>query len=101
MANKYTITVEAKDRGEVVKLSSTATVILNIIDGNNHPPVITGQTVSDNVLKILKNNNHLCCSAFFNESFKKVKLVKNLVCCYQIGFRLGLQSGLYGFCGSD
>ncbi|KAA0707918.1 Cadherin-4 Retinal cadherin [Triplophysa tibetana] len=46
VANKYIITVEAKDRGEVVKLSSTATVIVNIIDGNNHPPVITGQTGS-------------------------------------------------------
>ncbi|XP_056591497.1 cadherin-like protein 26 [Triplophysa dalaica] len=51
VANKYTITVEAKDRGEVVKLSSTATVILNIIDGNNHPPVITGQTGSGKALE--------------------------------------------------
>lgn len=54
MANKYTITVEAKDRGEVVKLSSTATIIINLQDGNNHIPVITGQTVSVCLSKILK-----------------------------------------------
>ncbi|ROL47281.1 Cadherin-like protein 26, partial [Anabarilius grahami] len=51
VANKYTIIVEAKDRGEVVKLSSTATIILNIQDGNNHLPVITGQTGSGNVVE--------------------------------------------------
>lgn len=45
VANKYCITVEAKDRG-VVKLSSTATIIVNLQDGNNNLPVITGQTVS-------------------------------------------------------
>eukprot|EP00064_Thunnus_orientalis_P005872 superscaffoldBa00000592_g5886 len=43
-AEKYTILVEAKDRGEPEKLSSTCTVIINVEDGNNHPPVITGQT---------------------------------------------------------
>lgn len=52
VANKYTITVEAKDRGEAVKLSSTATIILNLLDGNNHIPVITGQTVSVNLSDI-------------------------------------------------
>ncbi|KAK7128068.1 hypothetical protein R3I93_020610 [Phoxinus phoxinus] len=51
VANKYTITVEAKDRGEVVKLSSTATIIINLLDGNNHIPVITGQTGSGNVME--------------------------------------------------
>ncbi|XP_051769449.1 cadherin-like protein 26 [Ctenopharyngodon idella] len=51
VANKYTIIVEAKDRGEVVKLSSTATIILNIQDGNNHIPVITGQTGSGYVVE--------------------------------------------------
>ncbi|XP_048029634.1 cadherin-like protein 26 isoform X1 [Megalobrama amblycephala] len=51
VANKYTIIVEAKDRGEVVKLSSTATIFLNIQDGNNHLPVITGQTGSGNVVE--------------------------------------------------
>ncbi|XP_059385047.1 cadherin-like protein 26 [Carassius carassius] len=50
VANKYTINVEAKDRG-VVKLSSTATIIVNLQDGNNHLPVITGQTGSANVLE--------------------------------------------------
>ncbi|XP_051529137.1 cadherin-like protein 26 isoform X2 [Myxocyprinus asiaticus] len=48
-ANKYTILVEAKDRGEVVKLSSTATIIVSMLDGNNHPPVITGQMGSGKV----------------------------------------------------
>lgn len=52
VANKYTITVEAKDRGEVIKLSSTTTINLNIQDGNNHLPVITGQTVSVNLSNI-------------------------------------------------
>ncbi|XP_067287860.1 cadherin-like protein 26 [Pseudorasbora parva] len=51
VANKYTITVEAKDRGKVVQLSSTATIILNLQDGNNHLPVITGQTGSVNVIE--------------------------------------------------
>ncbi|XP_042589558.1 cadherin-like protein 26 isoform X2 [Cyprinus carpio] len=50
MANKYSITVEAKDRG-VVKLSSTVTIIVNLQDGNNHLPVITGQTGSANVVE--------------------------------------------------
>ncbi|XP_041702612.1 cadherin-13 [Coregonus clupeaformis] len=43
-SEKYTILVEAKDRGEVVQLSSTCTTIININDGNNHLPVFTGQT---------------------------------------------------------
>uniref|UniRef100_A0A674A8Z2 Cadherin 26, tandem duplicate 2 n=1 Tax=Salmo trutta TaxID=8032 RepID=A0A674A8Z2_SALTR len=43
-SEKYTILVEAKDRGEVVQLSSTCTNIINIEDGNNHLPVFTGQT---------------------------------------------------------
>ncbi|XP_029361392.1 B-cadherin-like [Echeneis naucrates] len=43
-AEKYTIIVEAKDHGEKVQLSSSCTIIVNIEDGNNHPPVITGQT---------------------------------------------------------
>uniref|UniRef100_A0A3P8YLA3 Cadherin domain-containing protein n=1 Tax=Esox lucius TaxID=8010 RepID=A0A3P8YLA3_ESOLU len=43
-SDKYTILVEAKDRGEMVQLSSTCTVIINIEDGNNHPPTFTGQT---------------------------------------------------------
>ncbi|KAF4107092.1 cadherin-like protein 26 [Onychostoma macrolepis] len=50
VANKYSITVEAKDRG-VVKLSSTTTINVNLQDGNNHLPVVTGQTGSANVME--------------------------------------------------
>ncbi|XP_029012877.1 cadherin-like protein 26 isoform X2 [Betta splendens] len=42
-AEKYTIIVEAKDRG-LIQLSSSCTVIINIKDGNNHLPLITKQT---------------------------------------------------------
>ncbi|KAF5906423.1 cadherin-like protein 26, partial [Clarias magur] len=43
-AQKYTLLIEAKDNGEKVQLSSTSTVIVNIIDHNNHLPEITGHT---------------------------------------------------------
>uniref|UniRef100_A0A8P4G384 Cadherin domain-containing protein n=1 Tax=Dicentrarchus labrax TaxID=13489 RepID=A0A8P4G384_DICLA len=43
-AEKYTIVVEAKDCGDKIKLSSSCTIIVNIEDGNNHLPYITGQT---------------------------------------------------------
>ncbi|XP_015220216.2 cadherin-like protein 26 [Lepisosteus oculatus] len=39
---QYRILVEAKDKGEPT-LSSTATININIEDGNNHPPVFTKQ----------------------------------------------------------
>ncbi|KAM4562238.1 cadherin-like protein 26 isoform 2-T3 [Odontesthes bonariensis] len=42
-SEKYTIIVEAKDNGKP-QLSSFCTVIVTILDGNNHLPVITGQT---------------------------------------------------------
>ncbi|XP_035243698.1 cadherin-like protein 26 isoform X1 [Anguilla anguilla] len=43
-ANKYTIVVEAKDRGEKVQLSSSSTVIVNVLDKNNYLPVFNGVT---------------------------------------------------------
>ncbi|TDH10364.1 hypothetical protein EPR50_G00074270 [Perca flavescens] len=43
-AEKYTIIVEAKDRGEKIQLSSSCTVIIHIEDGNNYLPLITGHT---------------------------------------------------------
>ncbi|KAM8753733.1 cadherin-like protein 26 [Acanthopagrus schlegelii] len=43
-AAQYTIIVEAKDQGEEQQLSSSCTVIIDIEDGNNHLPVIKGQT---------------------------------------------------------
>ncbi|TRY57426.1 hypothetical protein DNTS_031421 [Danionella cerebrum] len=55
LANKYTITIEAKDRGKGVKLSSTATIIINLQDGNNHAPIITGQTGTGSVLEGAKD----------------------------------------------
>ncbi|KAI7794588.1 putative cadherin-like protein 26, partial [Triplophysa rosa] len=48
-AQKYTILVEAKDHGEVKKLSSTSTVRVKISDKNNHLPEFSGQTGSGNV----------------------------------------------------
>lgn len=45
-AGKYTIIVEAKDRGEKVQLSSSATVIVSVEDGNNHLPKFLGSAVS-------------------------------------------------------
>ncbi|XDV45491.1 hypothetical protein PO909_013581 [Leuciscus waleckii] len=43
-AQKYTILVEAKDKGEKIQLSSTSTVIINILDKNNNLPEFSGKT---------------------------------------------------------
>lgn len=49
-AQKYTLVINATDHGDKVQLSSTSTVVLNIIDKNNNLPKITGHTVSNNCL---------------------------------------------------
>lgn len=41
----FTLLVEAKDHGEVVSLSSSTYVVIDVHDGNNHLPFISGQTV--------------------------------------------------------
>uniref|UniRef100_A0A8C1FVP0 Cadherin 26, tandem duplicate 2 n=1 Tax=Cyprinus carpio TaxID=7962 RepID=A0A8C1FVP0_CYPCA len=43
-AQKYTILVEAKDKGEKIQLSSTSTLIINISDNNNNLPEFSGKT---------------------------------------------------------
>lgn len=45
VTNKFTVVVEATDRGEVVNLSSSTTVIINVQDGNNNLPIISRQLV--------------------------------------------------------
>uniref|UniRef100_A0A8C1EJX8 Cadherin 26, tandem duplicate 2 n=1 Tax=Cyprinus carpio carpio TaxID=630221 RepID=A0A8C1EJX8_CYPCA len=42
-AQKYTVLVEAKDKGEKIQLSSTSTVIINILDNNNNLPEFSGK----------------------------------------------------------
>uniref|UniRef100_A0A8C1VPZ6 Cadherin domain-containing protein n=1 Tax=Cyprinus carpio TaxID=7962 RepID=A0A8C1VPZ6_CYPCA len=56
-AQNYTILVEAKDHGEKMQLSSTSTVILNLIDKQDHPSEFIKKTkdASDSsVLKMMK-----------------------------------------------
>lgn len=48
IAGKYTIIVEAKDRGTTLQLSSSATVTVTVQDGNNHLPRFLRKTVSPN-----------------------------------------------------
>ncbi|KAM8864390.1 cadherin-like protein 26 isoform 2-T2 [Spinachia spinachia] len=43
-AEKYTLVVEASGQGAGPQLSSSSTVVIHVEDGNNHLPVITGQT---------------------------------------------------------
>ncbi|XP_072308400.1 cadherin-like protein 26 [Eucyclogobius newberryi] len=49
VADKFTLLVEAKDHGDVISLSSSTTVVISIQDGNNHLPIISGQTGSGKV----------------------------------------------------
>ncbi|XP_068198583.1 cadherin-like protein 26 [Antennarius striatus] len=58
-AETYTVIVEAKDHGEEQQLSSSCTVIINIEDGNNHIPEITGQTGSG---KVKEGEDHVLVS---------------------------------------
>ncbi|XP_024126911.1 cadherin-like protein 26 isoform X1 [Oryzias melastigma] len=44
VSEKFTILVEAKDHGDVISLSSSTTVVIHVLDGNNHLPIISGQT---------------------------------------------------------
>ncbi|KAI5612090.1 cadherin-like protein 26 isoform X1 [Silurus asotus] len=53
-AQKYTLLIKAMDNGDKIQLSSTCTVVLNIIDKNNHLPEVTGQTSREQVEKILE-----------------------------------------------
>ncbi|XP_053096442.1 cadherin-like protein 26 [Pangasianodon hypophthalmus] len=43
-AQNYTLLIKATDNGDKVQLSSTSTVVLNIIDKNNNLPEITNHT---------------------------------------------------------
>ncbi|XP_035805438.2 cadherin-like protein 26 isoform X2 [Amphiprion ocellaris] len=49
VAEMFTVLVEAKDHGEVISLSSSTTVVIHVQDGNNHLPVISGQTGTSKV----------------------------------------------------
>ncbi|XP_038551447.1 cadherin-like protein 26 isoform X2 [Micropterus salmoides] len=49
VAEMFTLLVEAKDHGEVVSLSSSTYVVIDVHDGNNHLPFISGQTGSGKV----------------------------------------------------
>lgn len=49
MADTFTLLVVAKDHGEVVSLSSSTTVVINVEDGNNHLPTISGPTVGSSL----------------------------------------------------
>ncbi|XP_029006658.1 cadherin-like protein 26 [Betta splendens] len=48
-AKTFKLLVEVKDHGDVVSLSSSATVVIHIQDGNNHLPTVVGQTGSGKV----------------------------------------------------
>lgn len=52
IAEKYTIKLEAKDRGVEVQHSSSATITVLVEDGNNHLPEFLGSAVSPNWFKM-------------------------------------------------
>ncbi|XP_030585259.1 cadherin-like protein 26 [Archocentrus centrarchus] len=52
VAEKFTIVVEAKDHGDIISLSSSTTVVIHIRDGNNHLPIISGQTGTGKVKEL-------------------------------------------------
>ncbi|KAM6981983.1 cadherin-2-like [Tautogolabrus adspersus] len=54
-APKYTITVVATDHGQDVQLSNSTTVIIQVEDGNNHLPEITGKTGPGRVTEGMDN----------------------------------------------
>ena len=56
MGDVYEVLLVAKDHGEVVSLSSTTTALIHIQEGNNHLPVITGQTVGPHLHVIITLN---------------------------------------------
>ncbi|KAF4096997.1 cadherin-like protein 26 [Onychostoma macrolepis] len=53
-AQKYTILVEVKDHGEKLQLSSTSTVILNIMDKHDHPSEFNRKTKGASDSSVLK-----------------------------------------------
>ncbi|XP_030585903.1 cadherin-like protein 26 [Archocentrus centrarchus] len=52
VAEKFTVVVEAKDHGDIISLSSSTTVVIHIRDGNNHLPIISGQTGTGKVKEL-------------------------------------------------
>ncbi|XP_018612079.2 cadherin-like protein 26 [Scleropages formosus] len=55
---KYKVLVEVKDMGSP-SLSSTATVNINIVDGNNHAPVFTSKEYKAEVMELAVNQEIL------------------------------------------
>ncbi|KAM8867958.1 cadherin-like protein 26 [Synchiropus picturatus] len=49
VSDKITVVVEAKDHGDIIRLSSSTTVIIHVQDGNDHPPYIRAVTGSRRV----------------------------------------------------
>ncbi|XP_034440871.1 cadherin-like protein 26 [Hippoglossus hippoglossus] len=58
-SKKISIVIEVKDHGEVVSLSSSATVVIHVQDSNDHLPTISGQTGPDKVKEETKGSSPL------------------------------------------